>query len=267
MKKQFLTICLACLVFTAVNAQVSQSTGDLRSQATTCGDLDALFTQSGNSLHNLIYADINASSTATTGSAQTIKGSPFLADNFQESKIYVNDQLLGSFYSRFNAYSQEIEIKKTNLEEEQHKALIKDENIRIVFDDKVLQYASFVDEDGKVTQDYLISMLSGSNYNLYQRYSVKYVEGKEAENSMVNAIPARFTNKTQYYLKDLNANLVSYIPTKKSKLLDLFSSDKKMQVAALIKKKGLNLKKESSLVQILTFANTLNTVDLASQGK
>lgn len=267
MKKQFLTLILTCICVIVTFAQVSQSTGDLRAQATTCGDLDALFTQSGNSLHNLMYADVNASSTGTTVSAQQIKGSPFLVDNFQKSNIYVNDQLLGSFYSRFNAYSQEIEIKKTNLEEEQYKALVKDENIRVVFDDKELQYASFIDEDGTITQDYLITKLSGSNYNLYQRYIVKYVEGKEAANSMVNAIPARFSNATEYYLKDLNSNLVSYIPTKKSKLLNLFSSDQKMQVAALIKKKGLNLKKESSLVQILTFANTLNTVDLASQGK
>lgn len=267
MKNQFLTFILACFAITALQAQISQSTGDLRSQATSCGDLDALFTQSGSSIHNLMYAGIDGSSSAKAISTQNIKGSPFLAENFQKSNIYVNDQLLGSFYSRFNGFSQEIEIKKTNLAEEQYKALVKDENIRVVFDDKEIQYTTFIDEEGKVTKDYLISMVSGPNYNLYQRYTVKFVEGKEAANSMVNAIPARFSNATAYYLKDLSSNLVSFIPTKKSKLLNLFSSDKKMQVAALIKNKGLNLKKESSLVQIMTFANTLNTVDLASQGK
>ena len=267
MKYQFFAMVLILFTITTLQAQVSQSTGDLRRQATSCGDLDALFTNSGSSMHDLMYSGINGASAVEKISTQSIKGSPFLVANFQKSTIYVNDQPLGSFYSRFNAFSQEIEIKKTQLAEEQHKALVKDENIRVVFDDKEIQYTSFINEEGKIIQNYLITIISGPNYNLYQHYSVKYVEGREAANSMVNAIPARFSNATSYYLKDLTSNLVSFIPTKKSKLLGLFSNDQRMQVAALIKKKDLNLKKETSLIQIMTFANTLHTNDLASKGK
>ena len=267
MKNQLFTLVYVFFAITTLQAQVLQSTSDLSSQATTCGDLDALFTRSGNSIHNLIYASINTSPAAERISIQNIQGSPYLVDKFEKSTIYINNQSLGSFYSRFNAFSQEIEIKKTNLSEEGHKALIKDERIRVVFNDKEIQYTSFVNEKGKVIKDYLISMTSGPNYNLYQRYKVKFIEGKEAENSMVNSIPDRFSNTKTYYVKDLTSNLVSFVPTKKSKLLNLFNSGKRMQVAALIKNKGLNLKKESSIVQIMSFANTLNITDLALQEK
>jgi hypothetical protein len=107
-------------------------------------------------------------------------------------------------------------------------------------------------------------MVSGSNYNLYQRYKVNFVEGKEAQNSMVTTIPSRFTSTTKYYLKNLNSNLVSFVPSKRSKLVELFDTDEKIKVAILIKTKGLSLKKEASLVEVLSFANSIGS-DYASK--
>ncbi|WP_281542443.1 hypothetical protein [Maribacter aestuarii] len=265
MKNNLLLGCLLLSLTGGITfAQVSQSTSDIASQATTCGDMQALFTNSGQSMHNLLYSNLDVTASAQSIAAQNIKGSPFLVDNFEKSTIYVNDQLLGSFYSRYNAFNQEIEIKKTDLAEEQYKALRKDENIKVVFNDKVIEYSSFVDEKGKVTQDYLVSVLSGPNYNLYQRYMINFVEGKPAENSMVSDIPSRFTNATEYYLKDSNSNLVSYVPSKKSEILELFDTNERIQIAALIKKKRLNLKKESSLLEIMNFANSISS-DYASK--
>jgi hypothetical protein len=55
--KLFLTAVIFSF-FGIVHAQVTQSTSDLSSQATYCGDLEALFTTSGSSIHNLMYADV-----------------------------------------------------------------------------------------------------------------------------------------------------------------------------------------------------------------
>lgn len=248
-------------------AQVSQSTGDVRSQAQTCGDLETLFTHSGQSMHNLLYSNVDVNSSSQNISNQNIKGSPYLVDNFEKSTIYVNDEILGNLYARYNAFNQEIEIKKTNLAEEQFKALLKDESVRLVFNDKEIGFMTFVDEKGKVTQDYLVSMLIGPNYNLYQRHKVNFIEGKKAENSMVSDIPSRFTNSTEYYVKDLNSNVVSFVPSKKSKILNLFESNEKIQVATLIKSKRLNLKKEAALIKVIKFANTISSDYVSNENK
>ncbi len=85
MKNKLFLTALIFSFFGIVHAQVTQSTGDLRSQATSCGDLDALFTQSGNSIHNLMYADVQVNSLAQNVAPTSIKGSPYLVNNFESS--------------------------------------------------------------------------------------------------------------------------------------------------------------------------------------
>ncbi|MEX0291032.1 MAG: hypothetical protein AB3N14_18155 [Flavobacteriaceae bacterium] len=259
MKTKAVLLLLLAVSFNFTYAQVTQSTGQLASKATTCGDMDALFTLSGKSIHNLMYADVNANASNTSvTNLQSIKGSPYLAETFSKAKVFYDDKLLGTLYARYNAYSKEIEIKRTNLEEEEYKALTKDEKLKVVFANSQMQYASFIDGKGKRQNEYLISLSDGSNYSLYQRYMVNYVEGKKAENSMVNDIPSRFTNSVEYYLKDMNTSLVSNIPTKKSKLIALFKGSDEIQLANLIKKNSLNVKKEGDLIKLFELANSVS---------
>ena len=243
-----------------------ESLSQLQSQALTCGDHVNAGAQGG--VPGLAFAasDLRASNTGKTIQLANVKGSPYLAEAFEKSTIYSNNELVGTYYTRYNAYSQEIELKKTALEEEEFQSLVKNEKIRIVFVDKEIRYTTFIDNKVKRQGDYLISMTDGEKYTLHKRLKVKFVEGKEAANSMVNPIPNRFTNSTEYYLEDTNTNLVSYIPSKKSKLIALFKDSDKIQIASLIKKNGFNIKQGEDLVKIFDFANTLNE-NYASQGK
>ncbi len=243
-----------------------ESLSQLQSQAITCGDHANAGAQGG--VPGLAFAasDLRSSNVAATIQLANVKGSPYLADAFEKSTIYSNNELVGTYYTRYNAYSQEIELKKTTLAEEDYKSLVRNEKFRVVSANKEIRYTTFIDSKGKKQGDYLISMTNGDKYTLHKRFKVKFVEGKEAANSMVNSIPSRFTNSTEYYLEDSTTNLVSYIPTKKSKLISLFKDSDKIQIAALIKKKGFNIKQEQDLVQIFNFANTLNE-NYASQGK
>jgi hypothetical protein len=246
-------------------AQVIQSTGDLRAQATNCGDFDALFTNSGQAINNLLYSDVAISSSKATIS--NTKGSPYLTSTFEKSTLYKNNELLGTFYTRYNAYSKELEVKRTNMQEEKYKALIKDENIRAVFADKEIRYTTFINEKGKKESDYLIVKANGEKYQLFQRMKIKFSRGKVAENSMINNTPNRFINSSDYYLGDINSEIVSYLPSKKSQLLQLFKENEKIQVVSLIKKEGLNLKKEADLITLFQFANTIDREDYAVKGK
>ncbi len=243
-----------------------QNLSQLQSQAITCGDHANAGAQGG--VPGLAFAtsDLRATNAAATIQLANVKGSPYLVDAFEKSTIYANDELIGTYYVRYNAYNQEIELKRTTLEEEETVALRKDEKFRIVFSDKEIRYTTFIDEKGNKQGDYLVSVSQGNRYTLHKRYKVNFLEGREAQNSMVNDIPHRFSASTEYYVKDAGTNLISYVPTKKSKLISLFKDSDKIQITSAIKKNGFNLKQEKDLIQLFSFVNTLNE-DYASKGK
>lgn len=258
-----INMCIAQKVIVQSNVE---SLSNLSALATTCGDHVNLGAQGGQPTLAFAASDLRASSTGKTIAFKDVKGSPYLVANFEKSTIYADDQRIGTYYARYNAYAQEIELKKTTLEEEPYVSLRKDEKFRIVFDDKEIRYITFIDDKGRKQGDYLISITEGDRYTLHKRYKVNFVEGKEAENSMVNAIPNRFTNTTEFYVKDAGTNLISYVPTKRSKLIALFKDSDKIQITTAIKKKGLNIKQEQDLITLFNFANTLQE-DYASKGK
>lgn len=109
-------------------------------------------------------------------------GTPYTKEIFMPAKIYYGDDFIGEVYFRYNAYNEEIELKSTNLEEEKPKALIKDENIRLIGDKNKLQYLAYNTEKGKVENGYLDLVFKGENYSVYENIQVKYTEGKPAEN-------------------------------------------------------------------------------------
>jgi len=198
---------------------------------------------------------MNPSQAATIAVSQ---GSPFLATNFQKAGLYVNNELAGTYYARYNAYNQQVEVKKTNSDQEVPEYLVKNEDFKLVMGDTELQYTTFIDNKGKKQEAFLISLSEGASYGLFQRHKVVFYEGKKAENSFKADTPSRFVTSTEYYVKEMNTNLVSYIPSKKSKLLKLFKESDKIQVASMIKKNGLNLKNADDLVKLFDFANTIS---------
>lgn len=223
-----------------------------------CHDPIAALASAENPLYTGMFSKVQSNNDVQKIAIKTIKGSPYLVENFEKANLYDSDKLVGTFYARYNAFNQDLEIKSTNLEEEEYMALIKSEDLRMVFADKELKYTSFIDESGKKQGDYLISMTQGDQYTMYQRYIVDFREGREAINSLVMSTPHKFVTRTEFYIKNMNTNLISEIPTKKSKLLDLFDGDEKIQIARLIKKNSLNLRDEMDLRKILQFANSMN---------
>lgn len=214
-----------------------------------------------NTFRGLDFAvDRNNSSIAVNRAQyQNTKGSPYLAATFQKSQLFIDDQLAGNYFMRYDAYSKTIEIKKTNLEEEKTQVLKRSENIKIVFGDKEIQYATFTDKNGKKQNDYLISVTKGNKYGLYERFKVDFRKGNTTNNSYASGASNRFTNSTEYYLKDNQSAVVNQIPTKKSKLISLFNSIDRVEVAGLIKSKSLKINKERDLITILDFADTIHT--------
>nr|WP_293293885.1 hypothetical protein [Allomuricauda sp.] len=177
------------------------------------------------------------------------EGSAYENEKFTNGKVYSKDELLDDVYFRYNAFSDELEVKKTRLEEEDYQALIKSNDIYIISNSgKKYIYNQFFDKKGEVQNGYLILLSAGEKASLYKQYDVKFFEGKEAENSMVNPIPSRFTPFIGYYVQMEGSDKIVKLPTKKNKLFKFLEDNIAGFDAKSFRKKDIDLDTDQGLL-------------------
>ncbi|NNJ87844.1 MAG: hypothetical protein HKP53_00455 [Eudoraea sp.] len=183
-------------------------------------------------------------------------GSPFETEEFNKGKVYYKEEDLGEFYYRYNIFSREIEVKKTLFEEEKHKALIRDPNVLLIAlnSAKKYRYLQFSNEKGENDEGYLIVLFSGKSYTVYKFMEAKFTEAKPAANSMVNPIPSKFTQFTDYYFQHKDEALRA-IPSKKKKFLAQFDATKAESFKAFIKQEKIDLSSEQDLIRLMAFVD------------
>ncbi len=185
-------------------------------------------------------------------------GSAYETENFAIGQVFYENEFLGKFYYRHNAFSNEVEVKRTLLEEEKHKALVKNEKVYLLSQKgQKMQFLSFFNRKNVLKEGYLTLLFEGENYSLHRRLRIKFSEAKPAANSMVNPIPSKFTQYTEYYIQKKGADKIVELPGKKSKFLKHFEGSKGGEIAALIKEKELDISSEKDLIQLFTFADSL----------
>lgn len=180
-------------------------------------------------------------------------GSPYTDDNFSSAPVFYNDESMGSFYYRYNAYNEEVEIKKTILPEEKVSSLVKDKSIRIMVNGKPMSFSTFIDKKGNTTNGYLSSLYDGKNIDLYRRDKVKFTEGQRAQNSFVKAVPNRFTHFIEYYYQKEGVNRIDEIPLKEGQLLKLYKEPVKTKIKTFIKENKIDMKEEADLIKLFEF--------------
>ena len=245
----------ALLAISGVSSMYAQGTVHASCEATMVG-----YTETRNVTNFFTFADLKSTSGQLTNvQLSNVLGSPYVAENFQKGSLFYGDEEMGTYYARYNGFNKELEIKKTNSSAESAKALINDENLRFVFDNQdEMKFVSFMDKKGNRHDEFLLTKNDGAKYQLMERPVITYKEGKKAANSLMLDVPSKFVHRSELYVLDLTTNIASVVPTKKSKLINLFDDSEKIQVASLIKKNGLNIKDINDLAQIFDFANTIN---------
>ncbi|WP_422859925.1 hypothetical protein ACOKFD_03160 [Flagellimonas sp. S174] len=218
------------------------------------------YTETRNVSNFFTFADLKSKSVqASTTQLSNTLGSPYLVEAFQKGSLFYGEERIGTFYARYNGYNKELEIKKTNSSEEIAKALVNDKKLRFVFNNQdEMRFVAFIDKKGNRLEEYLLTKGNGNRYQLMERPLVSYKEAKKAANSLMLDVPSKFVKRTELYVLDIAVNIASLVPSKKSKLIDLFDESEKVQVATLIKKNSLNVKDEKDLFQIFDFANSIN---------
>lgn len=185
----------------------------------------------------------------------TIQGSPYTSNQFASTTLFYGDDKVRDVYYRYNALNEEIEVKKTLLPEEGYRALSKDKNINIIVDGNKLSFYTFITAKNRTLNGYLNQLYKGKEYSLYRRTTVKFTEGQDAQNSFVAAVPARFTQFTEYYLKKKGVNRIDQVLQKNGKFLKQLDSDMVSEVKNYINENNLNVKDEYDLVKVFEFLN------------
>ncbi len=211
----------------------------------------------GNPMMNLVMMDLRNKPSTSTNKKEEIIGSPYLTDKFIKSQVFYEDELQGTFFVRYNALNSIIEIKDTNLEEEIAKQLYPDKNISVKYLNKTLQFITYINKKKETKNGYLSLILDKNKYKLYHRLAVKYVEGKSAVNSMVNAIPSRFAQFEEFYFQKQDVNRIDYLITSKNGILRIIDKDKKEQVKIYLKENSFNYSNEQDLITIFEYINSL----------
>jgi hypothetical protein len=180
-------------------------------------------------------------------------GSAYENDEFQPGQVFYSDEKLGEVHYRLNAYNDEIELKKTSLDEEKPLALIKNEEVKMVTENGEIVFRTFSDDKNKSNEGYLFVLDEGERYILYKRLYKKFSEPKPAANSMVSPIPSRFTDYVAYYYQEKEGNQIVEIPLKTNKFLKEFSGGNSKTLKEFMKSNDLDLENETDLVKILQY--------------
>lgn len=247
MKYLFYSIFLFGFIFIA-EAQVS---GQLS------GGAGGVFGADGTGGQNPLLAEYMATIRNNNNSKDSeILGTPYLTDDFVKSRVYFGDQLIGDYFIRYNALVSEIEIKTTELPEEEPKKLIAHRDLKVKYGDRELLFTTYINKKDETKNGFLSIIKAGDQYTLYHRLAVKYSEGKAAANSMVNDIPSRYVHFVEYYYKKSDVNRIDQLSQKRGKFLKQLNKEDKEKADLFIKEHKLDLSKEADLILIFDHLNS-----------
>ncbi|KAA2218453.1 hypothetical protein [Maribacter flavus] len=248
MKKLLLLATLA-LSTSFISAQYS---GQALSNASSGGSMDG-----SAAVINTLLGDMASRDAKRTKNYDEFQGSPYVSNTFKQTDIWYNEENMGRMFYRYNALNEEIEIKNTLLEEEAVKGLSRDKNISLLVDGKKLSFKTFVTSKNQTLNGYLLLLNDGNTYDLYRRIRVKFTEGKPAPNSFVKAVPARFSQFTEYYFQKEGVNRIDEIALSNSKLLKHLEGSDKEALKKYLKENKIKIKEEADLLNVFGFLNTL----------
>ena len=152
---------------------------------------------------------------------------------------------------RYNAYADEIEIKK-NPTDEAYSALIKDPNIFVKIGTDIYLFVPF--EGSNEKGGYFNVLSDGKMYDLYKKTKSIYREPRKARTSYERDVPPSFSKTTTYYL--VKDGTFLEMPNTSSRILKMMNKKEK-EMKKYIKENDLDLDKEADLIKAVTYFDSL----------
>ena len=172
MKYLFTTLSLLAII--TIKAQTSGQIANYGSTATSGADANAQL--------NAVLGPMQEAEAKLTYKKEEFQGSPYTHDLFLPTNLFYKNEDLGLIFYRYNAYNEEIEIKRQNIEGEGIQALGRDKQISIRVNNKTMSFKTFIDdetlEDGLCNFHNHIESFSKDNNEIKNVSFVKINNGK-----------------------------------------------------------------------------------------
>ena len=186
-------------------------------------------------------------------------GSIYIDETFLPCKVYYEDDLVGDFFYRHNAFNDEIEIKDTQLAEEPESSLMTIKELRLLdpIGNKELALRVYENDKGELRNGYLYRLGEGEKYDIFFKNSGKYTEGTHPVYSLVRPTPNKFSHFTEYFFLKKGDKVAKYVEQKDRKFVKSFDKSIQEPLATFLKEEKINLKKEEDLIKTFNYLNTL----------
>ncbi len=187
-----------------------------------------------------------------------IKGSRYFDELFSRGSVYYRDKIVDTLFMRYDAYQDEIQIRKSEYTEEPIQALLRNSDIRAVIEKQSVEYLGYYTEDSERVQGYVFQLIPGSPFGLYVRKSKVLREGKVSSNSLARSVAPRYTELITYYLSQGDNVPLKPLPERKKKFLKLLPAEIRLKVQNRMEDKVYDLKEEPDLIQLVRMMNDLS---------
>ena len=244
MKKSYTLLVLSYFIAFYVSAQ-SSAPGSVRAQGSPLErDMALRWLNNANNMNR---------ARGTKLDLNDIEGSVYYNDQFVKGDVFYLDKLFDSYPMRYNAYSDEIEIRRT--EASALESVYKSTSLTCIIDNERYIYAKYFDNNGEVKEGYIIRLNEGPKYVLFEKKSKVYKEGKKATTSMHPTYPPKFEDKHNYYISTDGEYPIHFKGSKKE-LTAIFGSDMASELKSFIKENKIKLNNEQDLIKLMDFVNS-----------
>ena len=186
---------------------------------------------------------------------KNLKGSPYINEEFVSGNIYNGKELTASnVYLRYNAFSDEIEIKKSkHSSDQEYGALIKEPEVFVKIDEQLYVFLPYQNSNEK--GHYFEILSEEKAFDLYKKTEVDYTSPRQAKTSYDKDKPAEFKQTNSYYLVAKNGTFYQ-LPNSKNKMVKLLSKENK-KVKEYAYKNKLDLDKEKDIIRLVSYYNSV----------
>jgi len=187
---------------------------------------------------------------------RNFSGSAYENKDFASGYVFKNGKTLASNVAlRYNAKRDEVEVKSSlNSTNESARVLVKNDDIYIKILNKVFVYSPV--KEGIDRAGYFMVIHEGANYSLYKKLTKKFIEGREAINSITRDTPPAFQDKEVYYLVNKTDGSFTVFPKSRKGKLKIFAGNKK-EIKNFVKENRLNVNKDYDLAKLVKYYDTL----------
>lgn len=182
-------------------------------------------------------------------------GTPYDNKEFKKGTILKNGVAIAKNIDlRYNAAKDLFEVKKTSvLKDDQANVLKSSRDISLKLGND--RFVFLTPNENNSTQGYFIDTYSGGNASLYKKIKKVYIPEQKAYTSLASNVAANYKEKITLYLFTKDGLLVE-LPSSKSKRIKAFG-DKSKEVKTFVKENKVNINKESGLIEVIKYYNTL----------